>query len=105
MSPSRLALAFLLLGTMGAFSEEQRAKSARPNILFLAVDDMNDWVGFLGGYPGNVHTPNLDRLAARGTAFTNAHTAATVCCPSRAAVLSGDTISAEDLSPRLLKGV
>lgn len=50
---------------------------------------MNDWVGFLGGYPGKVHTPHLDRLAAMGTAFTNAHCAAPVCCPSRAAVLSG----------------
>lgn len=65
------------------------AKAERPNVLFLAVDDMNDWVGFLGGYPGKVHTPNLDRLAAMGTAFTNAHCAAPVCCPSRAAVLSG----------------
>ena len=60
-----------------------------PNVLFVAVDDMNDWVGFLDGYPGKEHTPNLDRLAAKGTAFTNAHTAAPVCCPSRAAVMSG----------------
>ncbi|MFP6875846.1 MAG: sulfatase [Roseibacillus sp.] len=89
MSPSRLALAFLLLGTAAAYPQDQRTQSARPNVLFLAVDDMNDWVGFLGGYPGKVHTPSLDRLAARGTAFTNAHTAAPVCCPSRAAVLSG----------------
>ncbi|NQT11102.1 MAG: sulfatase, partial [Planctomycetes bacterium] len=36
-----------------------------------------------------VHTPNIDRLAAGGTAFTNAHTAAPVCCPSRAAMMSG----------------
>lgn len=65
------------------------SSQARPNVLFLAVDDLNDWVGFLGGYPGVVHTPNLDRLAARGTAFTNAHCAAPVCCPSRAAVMTG----------------
>ena len=65
------------------------AGPVRPNVLFLAIDDLNDWVGFLGGCPGKVHTPNLDRLAARGTAFTNAHCAAPVCCPSRAAVLSG----------------
>lgn len=60
-----------------------------PNVLFLAVDDMRDWVGHLGGYGGRVHTPNIDRLAARGTAFANAHTAAPVCCPSRAAVMTG----------------
>ncbi|MEM8670700.1 MAG: sulfatase [Planctomycetota bacterium] len=60
-----------------------------PNVVFIAVDDLNDWVGYLGGYAGTVHTPNLDRLARSGTAFTNAHTAAPVCCPSRAAVMSG----------------
>jgi len=43
----------------------------------------------MGGYPGQVHTPNMDRLAARGTAFLNAHTASPVCCPSRTAVMSG----------------
>ena len=31
----------------------------RPNVLFLAVDDMRDWVGCLGGYPGVIHTPNI----------------------------------------------
>lgn len=62
---------------------------SKPNVLFVAVDDMNDWVGFLGGYAGKVHSPNIDRLAGKGTAFTNAHTAAPVCCPSRAAVMSG----------------
>lgn len=65
----------------------------RPNVLFIAVDDMNDWVGFLGGYPGKVHTPNIDRLAARGLAFSNAHCASPVCCPSRTAVMTGLTPS------------
>jgi choline-sulfatase len=59
------------------------------NVLFIAVDDMRDWVGFMGGYRGTVHTPHMDRLARRGTAFLNAHCAAPVCCPSRAAVMSG----------------
>ena len=63
--------------------------SARSNVLFIAVDDLNDWVGYLDGYPGEEHTPNLDRLAAQGTAFVNAHTAVPVCCPSRVAVMSG----------------
>ncbi|MEM7383706.1 MAG: sulfatase [Verrucomicrobiota bacterium] len=61
----------------------------RPNILFISVDDMNDWVGFLGGYPGAVHTPNIDALSRRGVAFTNAHCASPVCCPSRTAVMTG----------------
>ena len=66
-----------------------RAKETLPpNILFIAIDDLNDWVGFLGGHP-QVRTPNMDRLAARGTVFTNAHCAAPICGPSRAAIFSG----------------
>lgn len=64
------------------------AWSSRPNVLFIAVDDLNDWVGFLDGHP-QIKTPNMDRLAQRGVAFANAHCAAPLCCPSRAAVFSG----------------
>ncbi len=60
----------------------------RPNVLFIAVDDLNDWIGCLGGHPQTV-TPNMDRLANRGVLFTNAHCAAPACNPSRAAVFSG----------------
>ena len=59
-----------------------------PNVLFLSVDDMNDWVGCLGGYPG-VRTPNIDALARRGVLFSNAHCAAPLCNPSRTALLTG----------------
>jgi arylsulfatase A-like enzyme len=62
----------------------------KPNVLFLAVDDMNDWVGFLGGHAGmKIRTPNLDRLAAASMVFTNAHTPAPACAPTRAAILTG----------------
>jgi len=60
----------------------------RPNVLFMCVDDLNDWVGCLGGHP-DVKTPNLDRLAARGVLFTRAYCAAPACCPSRTAVMTG----------------
>jgi len=60
----------------------------RPNVVMIIVDDMNDWVGCLGGHP-DAKTPNIDRLAARGTLFTNAHAAAPVCNPSRVAMLTG----------------
>ena len=60
----------------------------RPNILFIAIDDMNDWTGFLGGHPEAI-TPNMDRLAARGVNFTNAHCSAPGCSPSRNALLYG----------------
>lgn len=61
----------------------------RPNVLFLAVDDMKDWVNCLGGYEGTVHTPNIDRLAKRGMLFTNAHCPSPKCAPSRAAIMTG----------------
>lgn len=61
---------------------------SKPNVLFIAVDDMNDWIGCLKGHPQAL-TPNMDRLAARGMLFKNAHCAAPACNPSRAAVFSG----------------
>ncbi len=61
---------------------------ARPNVLMVIVDDMNDWVGCLEGHP-DVRTPNIDRLARRGTLFTNAHVPSPVCNPSRVAVMTG----------------
>ena len=60
----------------------------KPNILFLAIDDLNDWVGPLGGHP-QVQTPNMDRLADRGTTFLNAHCQSPLCNPSRTSVMTG----------------
>ena len=60
----------------------------RANILFIAIDDLNDWVGPLEGHP-QVKTPNMDRLAARGTTFYNAHTQAPLCNPSRTSLMVG----------------
>ena len=60
----------------------------RPNVLFIAIDDLNDWIGCLGGHP-DAKTPNLDRLARRGVLFTSAHCSAPACNPSRAALMTG----------------
>ena len=62
--------------------------AAKPNVLFIAIDDLNDWVGCLGGHP-QARTPNLDRLAASGVLFTNAHCPAPACNPSRSAIFTG----------------
>lgn len=59
-----------------------------PNVLFIAVDDLNDWVGCMGGHP-QAKTPNIDSLARSGVLFANAHCAAPLCNPSRTAVLFG----------------
>ena len=63
------------------------AAADKPNVLFVAIDDLRDWVGYLGDK--QVQTPNLDRLAARGTHFTRSYCAAPVCNPSRTALMSG----------------
>src|SRR3990172_8616957 len=60
----------------------------RPNVLFIAVDDLNDWVGCLGGHP-QVKTPHMDRLARGGTVFLNAHCQSPLCNPSRTSLLTG----------------
>ncbi len=59
----------------------------KPNILFIAIDDQNDWIGCLGGHP-QVKTPHIDKLAASGTLFTNAHCQAPLCNPSRTSLLT-----------------
>ena len=60
----------------------------KPNVLFIAIDDQNDWIGAFGGHP-LAKTPNIDRLAQRGTVFLNAHCNAPLCNPSRTSLLLG----------------
>jgi len=69
-------------------TEEAHAESPQPNVLLISVDDLNDWVSCLGGH-SQTHTPNIDRLAARGMLFTNAHCQGTMCNPSRISLLWG----------------
>jgi arylsulfatase A-like enzyme len=57
-----------------------------PNVLFIMIDDLNDWIGCLGG---QAKTPNIDALAARGTLFTRAYTNSPTCGPARASLLTG----------------
>jgi len=68
--------------------QTQKITLDNPNILFLPVDDLNTWLSYTGKNPQS-KTPNFDRLAAMGLAFTNAHAASTICNPSRAATWSG----------------
>jgi len=63
------------------------ANGKRPNVLLIAVDDLNDWIGCLGGHPQAI-TPNMDRLASMGMLFTNAHCQSPVCNPSRASLMT-----------------
>ena len=63
-------------------------ETRRPNILLIAIDDLNDWVGCLAGHP-QTRTPHIDALAGGGVSFTNAHCQGPICGPSRACLLSG----------------
>ncbi|MEM6915522.1 MAG: sulfatase [Verrucomicrobiota bacterium] len=61
----------------------------RPNVLFIAVDDLNDWVEAFEGHP-RAQTPHLEAFAESGAVvFQNAHCPGPVCGPSRSALLSG----------------
>jgi choline-sulfatase len=84
----RLRFAFVLLVVVISTLDSTAAESTPPNVLMIAIDDLNDWVGCLGGHP-QVKTPEIDGLAARGVLFTNAHCQAPLCNPSRASLLTG----------------
>ena len=70
----QLALLFALLTAAVA------AKADAPNVLFIAVDDLNDWIEPMGGHP-QANTPNFARLARRSTLFSRAYTAAPATPP------------------------
>jgi len=73
-----------LCGTLSTFAQ----KPQQPNIVMIAVDDLNDWIGVYGGHP-QVITPNMDKLAKSSVVFRNASCPGPVCGPSRSALLSG----------------
>ena len=79
---------FLSVGFVVFLFGMQIPQAASPNVLFIAVDDLNDWIGCMKGHP-QAQTPNMDRLAERGVLFTNAHCVAPACRPSRSAVFTG----------------
>ena len=82
----KLVAAFALIIAAAELASLNAAE--KPNVLFIAIDDLNDWIGVLGGHPQS-RTPNIDRLAKRGTLFSNCHCAAPACNPSRAALMTG----------------
>ncbi len=85
-----LATLSLLLrpSTTSAAKPHSSQAERLPNVLMICIDDLNDWVGFLGGHPEAV-TPHMDALAKRGRIFANAHCAVPVCSASRVSVMSG----------------
>lgn len=89
----------LLAACFSAWAEDDVKRP--PNVLMICIDDLNDWVGFLGGHP-DVKTPYMDKLAEQGRNFTNAHCVVPVCSPSRVSIMSGlhaTTHGSYDLGP------
>ncbi len=67
---------------------EEPRPAKGPNVLFIIVDSLNDWCGWLGGHP-QARTPNIDRLAKSGMGFTNAHCQSPLSNASRATIFTG----------------
>ncbi|MFC2080006.1 sulfatase [Bacteroidota bacterium] len=79
-----LSITTLFLMAITACTQEKE----QPNVLFIAIDDLNDWVGAFGGNP-QMLTPHMDELASQSVVFQNANCPGPVCGPSRSALLSG----------------
>ncbi|MEX0794815.1 MAG: sulfatase-like hydrolase/transferase, partial [Pirellulaceae bacterium] len=84
--PLRLLICLALLPLSFA-SPVQAEQPKPPNILFISIDDQNDWIGCMGGHP-QVKTPNIDELARRGTLFLNAHCQSPLCNASRTSLMT-----------------
>ncbi|MFO1021276.1 MAG: sulfatase-like hydrolase/transferase [Planctomycetales bacterium] len=84
----RFLLFLCVICGIGFSLQASEPAAKRPNVLLIAVDDLNDWLGCLGGHP-LVRTPHIDALAKRGTLFRNAHCQAPLCNPSRTSLLFG----------------
>jgi choline-sulfatase len=81
----KLLLQIILVTTLVGSTTQAKQK---PNVLFIAIDDQNDWIGCLNGHP-QVKTPHIDKLAERGTVFLNAHCQSPLCNPSRTSLMTG----------------
>ena len=88
-SPTRRAvLGGLAAGATTALLPRARAATGPSDVVLVIIDDLNDWVGVLGGH-SQALTPHIDRLASWGQLFTNAHCNAPACNPSRTSLLTG----------------
>ena len=81
-------LRLTLLGAATASFGKELEPERKPNVLFIAMDDLNDWIKALNP-DAPIRTPNIERLAKRGTLFTKAYCASAACNPSRTSILTG----------------
>ena len=104
---ARCLAAAVLLGTHSSAMAAAAAQPvARPNVLFIAIDDLRPELGCYG--VKEIISPNIDRLAKRGLVFNRAYCQQAVCLPSRSSLLTGarpDTTRAWDLSTDFRKAM
>ena len=86
-SGMRITLHCALLAGAALLTSLQAAEARRLNVLFIAVDDLRPEMAASGS--DLVKTPNLDRIAARGTTFERAYCQQAVCSPSRSSLMTG----------------
>ncbi|MEB3343880.1 sulfatase [Aquimarina gracilis] len=83
-----LSVSLLVLCACTSKKKDTIKIAKKPNVLFISIDDLNDWVEPLGGHPQAI-TPNLEEFAKRAMTFTNAHASAPLCNPSRVSIMTG----------------
>ncbi|GAL72684.1 sulfatase [Jejuia pallidilutea] len=91
MNKTKLILLVVLIFIYSCNNEKKNIaidETSKPNVLFIAVDDLNNWITPIDAF-SNAKTPNFDRLAAIGVTFSNAHVQAPLCGPSRASLMTG----------------
>lgn len=83
------SVSMVVVSCAGATTPERvQSLQTRPNVVLIVLDDMNDYIGYMGGHP-QTQTPNIDALAEQSVVFTNAHSNVPVCAPARASMFSG----------------
>ena len=100
------SLSTIALVALAAAWSAPAADASQPNIVYIVADDQG-WKD-IGYHGSDIKTPNLDRLAARGTVFTRAYCQQAVCSPSRSSLLTGrrpDTTRVYDLVTHFRKAL
>lgn len=92
MAGARRSLLALIVAAIACTAAAEPVRSGpgkpSPNVVLIVLDDMNDYIGYMGGHP-QTQTPNIDALAKQSVVFTNAHSNVPVCAPARASMFSG----------------
>ena len=89
MNRNLLSLLFIITAFTAAGQNASKPNITRPNVIYIYADDLG--YGDLSCYGAtNIHTSNVDKIAAAGIRFTNGHCTSATCTPSRYALMTGE---------------